>query len=65
MSTIGTFPGLVGFYVLTSDGELGHYGEDKKFIVDAKLTRAFVNYNRQYLMAYLRNPDQGNFRLAL
>ncbi|MHB8536231.1 MAG: cyclic nucleotide-binding domain-containing protein, partial [Sulfuricaulis sp.] len=42
-----------------------HYGEDKKFIVDAKLTRAFVNYNRQYLMAYLRNPDQGNFRLAL
>ena len=65
MNTIGTFPGLVGFFVLTSDGELGHYDKDRNFVRDAKLTKAFAEYNRQYLMAYLRNPDQGNFRLAL
>jgi hypothetical protein len=65
VSTIGTFPGLVGFFVLTSDGELGYYDKDRNFVRDAKLTKAFADYNRQYLMAYLRNPDQGNFRLAL
>ena len=65
MSLVGTFPILAGFYVLTSDGELGHYDKNDKFILDAKLTKAFANYNRQYLMTYLRNPEQGNFRLAL
>lgn len=65
MSTIGTFPGLVGFFVLTSDGELGYYDKDRNFVRDAKLTKAFADYNRQYLMAYLRNTDQGNFRLAV
>ncbi len=65
MSMITTFPGLAGFYTLTSDGQLGHYDKDNNFVVDAKLTKAFSEYNRRYLMAYLRNPDQGNFRLAL
>ena len=65
MSMVGTFPVLAGFYVLTSDGELGHYDKNDKFVRDAKLSKAFANYNRQYLMAYLRNPEQGNFRLAL
>jgi len=65
VSTIGTFPGLTGFYVLTSDGELGRYNKDNQFVPDTKLTKTYDNYNRQYLMAYLRNPEQGNFRLAL
>ncbi len=65
METIETFPGLIGFYVLTPDGRLGTYDTDRKFVVDAKLTSAFNEYNRRFLMAYLQNPEQGNFRLAI
>lgn len=65
MSTIGTFPNLVGFYALTPEGQLGYYDLDKKFVLDVKLTKVFANYNMRYLMAYLRNPEQGNFRLAI
>ena len=65
MSTIETLPSLVGFCTLTPDGQLGFYGQDKKFVLDAKLTKTFIDYNRRYLMAYLHNPAQGNFRLAI
>lgn len=65
METLEKFSGLIGFYVLTSDGELGTYGQDGKFDVDAKLTSAFVDYNRRFLMAYLQNPAKGSFRLAI
>ena len=65
MNTIETFPGLVGFYTLTPEGQLGFYGQDKKFVLDAKLTKTFFDYNRRYLMTYLQNPEQGNFRLAI
>lgn len=65
MSTIETFPGLIGFYVLTPEGQLGFYDQDKKFIVDTKLMKAFADYNMRYLMSYLQNPHQGNFRLAV
>jgi hypothetical protein len=65
MSTIETLPGLVGFCTLTPEGQLGFYDQDKKFVLDAKLTKTFFDYNRRYLMAYLQNPAQGNFRLAI
>lgn len=65
MATIKSFTGLTGFYVLTSDGQLGVYDQDGKFVVDAKLTRAFADYNRRFLMSYLQNPEKGSFRLAL
>lgn len=65
MATIKTFSGLTGFYVLTSDGQLGAYDQDGKFVVDAKLTKAFADYNRRFLMAYLQSPEKGNFRLAI
>jgi hypothetical protein len=65
MSTIETFPGLIGFYVLTPEGRLGYYDQEKKFVVDTKLMQAFADYNRRYLMSYLQNPHQGNFRLAV
>jgi hypothetical protein len=65
MATIKSFPGLIGFYVLTSDGQLGAYEQDGEFVVDAKLTRAFADYNRRFLMAYLQSPEKGNFRLAI
>lgn len=65
MATIKTFSGLTGFYVLTSDGELGAYDPDGKFVVDAKLTKAFADYNRRFLMTYLQSPEKGNFRLAI
>ena len=65
MATIKSFPGLIGFYVLTSDGQLGTYDQDGEFVVDAKLTRAFADYNRRFLMTYLQSPEKGNFRLAI
>ena len=65
MAAIKSFPGLIGFYVLTSDGQLGTYDQDGEFVVDAKLTRAFADYNRRFLMTYLQSPEKGNFRLAI
>ncbi|HEY5682050.1 MAG TPA: cyclic nucleotide-binding domain-containing protein [Sulfuricaulis sp.] len=65
METIKTFPGLFGFYVLTPEGQLGSYNQSGKFVVDAKLTKAFEDYNRRFLMSYLQNPAKGNFRLAI
>lgn len=65
MATIKTFPGLIGFYVLTADGELGVFDQHGKFVVDAKLTKTFADYNRRFLMAYMQSPEKGNFRLAI
>ena len=65
METIETFPGLIGFYVLTPDGQLGTYDQNRKFVVDTKLTKTFADYNRRFLMAYLQNPEKGNYRLAI
>lgn len=65
METIETFPGLTGFYVLTPDGQLGTYDQNRKFVVDTKLTKTFADYNRRFLMAYLQNPEKGNFRVAI
>lgn len=65
MSAIITFSNLVGLYVLTPDGQLGFYDQDKIFVQDSKLTKAFSEYNLRFLMAYLQNPEQGNFRLAI
>ena len=65
MKTISAFSGLVGFYVLTPDGQLGFFDQEKNFVVDDMLTKTFGDYNMNYLMTYLRNPEQGNFRLAI
>jgi hypothetical protein len=65
MATIKSVPGLIGFYVLTSDGQLGAYDQDGEFVVDVKLTKAFADYNRRFLMTYLQSPEKGNFRLAI
>jgi hypothetical protein len=65
MATIKSFSGLTGFYVLTSDGQLGAYDQDGEFVADAKLTRAFADYNRRFLLTYLQSPETGNFRLAI
>ncbi|MHB8699380.1 MAG: cyclic nucleotide-binding domain-containing protein [Sulfuricaulis sp.] len=65
MNTIGTFPNLIGFYVLTPEGQLGYYNQEKEFIADDKLTQTFADYNMHLLMSYLRNPEQGSFRLAI
>src|SRR3990170_4697258 len=65
METLKTYAGLIGFYVLTPDGQLGAYDQDMKFVEDGKLTQTFAEYNRRFLMTYLQNPMQGNFRLAV
>ena len=65
MNAIGTFPGLIGFYVLTPEGELGCYDRKNNFVVDTRLTTSFADYNQHYLTSYLQNPQQGHFRLAI
>ncbi|MDH3369802.1 MAG: cyclic nucleotide-binding domain-containing protein [Gammaproteobacteria bacterium] len=65
MGTINTFPGLIGFYVLTPEGQLGTYNRSGNFVVDAKLTKAFEDYNRRFLMSYLQNPAKSSSRLAI
>jgi len=65
MDSIKLFSGFVGFYTLTPDGQLGTFKQGGEFVVDGKLTKAFEEYNRQFLMKYLQNPMQGNFRLAI
>jgi hypothetical protein len=65
MKAFETYSGLAGFYVLAHDGQLGMYDREGKFVVDARLTQLFGSYNAQYLKAYLSNPDQDNFRLAI
>ncbi|MHB8741829.1 MAG: cyclic nucleotide-binding domain-containing protein [Sulfuricaulis sp.] len=65
MNTIVTFPNLIGFYVLTPEGQLGYFNQEKEFIADDKLTQTFADYNGHLLMSYLRNPEQGSFRLAI
>ncbi len=61
MNAIGTFPGLIGFYVLTREGRLGCYDQKNNFVVDTRFTTSFVDFNKYYLMSYLRNPQQGLF----
>lgn len=65
MNAIGTFPGLIGFYVLTPEGQLGCYDQKNNFVVDTRLTTAFADYNQHYLVSYLRNPQPGHCRLAI
>jgi hypothetical protein len=64
-NAIETFSGLIGFYALTPQGALGYYDQDWHFHLDEKLTQAFGDYNRRYLLSYLQNPHQGNLRLAV
>ena len=56
---------LTGFYVLTAKGELGSYGPDKTFSIDARLTKAFSNHNSKFLQAYLQQAANDYFRIAI
>jgi hypothetical protein len=59
------FPALAGFYVLTTDGQLGHYDQARQFVLDATLTADFADYNHKFLRAYLDRPSEPDFRLGV
>ncbi len=65
MHVFETFSGLGGIYMLTHEGQLGVFDQNKKFNVDTKLTNAFLAYNQKYLQSYLADPRQDNFHLAV
>jgi hypothetical protein len=56
---------VVGLYVVTADGKLGVYGEDKRFVADQALTQALAPQIRQLVSAYLASPDASEYRLGV
>ena len=65
LNIIETFPKLSGFYVLTSSGELGSYDPNKKFIINAVLSKEFADHNREFVRLHLQNPDAEGCRVAI
>lgn len=58
-------PAPVGLYVLTGNGALGVYDDNKRFTIDAELTKAFADHNTALLKSYLKNPDDGRCRIGV
>jgi hypothetical protein len=65
VNSIDTLTNAVGLYTLTLDGELGMFGDGKRFIVNPELGQAFGPQIRQLLKSYLANPDGGDYRLGV
>ena len=57
--------GLAGFCILTSAGRLGAYNEKREFVINARLSRALINYTVDFIKAYESDPDIGNRRIAI
>lgn len=54
-----------GLYVLSANGELAVSDAQHRLHVDPALTKAFTEYNRDFLRAYLREPHAGDRRVAI
>jgi hypothetical protein len=65
VAAIDTLSNVVGLCVVTADGMLGVYGEDKRFIADQALTQALEPHIRQLLSAYLVRPNASDYRLGV
>jgi hypothetical protein len=55
----------MGICVLTPSGRLGYYNEQRKFVVNDKLTGALLKYTIEFLKTYREDPDGGNHRLSI
>jgi len=53
-----------GLYVLTKDGELGVYDEQKRCCLDAELTSVFKTHNLRLLESYLRDDETESIRIG-
>ena len=56
---------LTGICVLTPSGRIGYFNEQRKFVVNTKLTESLLNYTIEFLNAYQADPNGGNHRLAI
>lgn len=65
LRSVHTAPAPVGLYVLTGNAALGVYDDDKRFTVDAELTKAFADHNAALLKSYLKSPDDGQCRIGI
>src|SRR5205809_141489 len=65
VTAIDSLSNVVGLYLLTADGALGVYDEDKRFVVDRALTDALATHTRQLLASGLPNANGGDFRCGL
>jgi hypothetical protein len=52
-----------GFYILTAIGELRFLDRHKQLHIDEALSWAFAGNNREFLRAYLKNPEADRRRL--
>jgi len=59
------FSKLPGFYILSSNGELGAYNKDGNYLADTVLTRKFSAFNTEFLKYYLDNPDIEELRSGI
>jgi len=65
MAIIDVIPEVGKFFVLTSSGELGAFGEDKEFVVDGGLSKIFDGHSKDLLRAYLKDPKKRDYRIAI
>lgn len=56
--------GIEGFYLLTAEGMLGYYDNDKSLVVDMALTEVFRQHTNIFLESYRKDPDQEGLRIA-
>jgi hypothetical protein len=56
---------LMGICVLTPSGQIGNFNEQRKFVVNNKLTETLLKYTVAFLKKYQDDPNGGQWRLAV
>lgn len=56
---------LMGICVLTPSGQIGNFNEQRKFVVNNKLSETLQKYTVEFLRKYQHDPDGGLWRLAV
>ena len=54
-----------GLYTLTASGELGAYDAQGQLRIDAPLSQAFAEHNRNFLRSYIDGTQAGDQRIAI
>jgi len=56
---------LMGICVLTPSGQIGNFNEQRKFVVNYKLSESLLKYTVEFLRKYQDDPNSGHWRLAV
>jgi hypothetical protein len=64
-SLIDRMPVIQGCYLLTAGGELGAYGEDRSFVLDAGLSQALAAPIRRFREHFAQTQDSASYRIGL